>query len=284
MSQISEVKKQLLSSPTKSKPIDKRSPLEPQMAFGAYTARIISDDLNIRISAPLPEDFSFGISSNWSAPFEESMIKNSKIGGALSLGGYTGLIQAMTAQTWNSSSGIEISLPFVFVSRNNPLVEIRDPIMKLMKLASPRADTAFSLLTPPGPTITMDALKELFGALVDFTKNEIVTAADGVAGALFDRDAFFRSFTNLQSSSQIKSNINATMDNLVRNRIDLSLGRFIYFKNIIINGVELEFNSILSEAEFNNFPWRCTARVSFKTFVTPVLRDIENIFLAPPGA
>jgi len=249
-----------------AKPSSSSSTNSPSVNVAPYTVTVVSqlNEKAIVVNAPLPEDFSFSINSNYSAPFEDSgLVSGSKLQGAASFAGFTGLIQAMSAQLWTSSTGVEITLPFNFVSRNNPLTEVRTPILNLLKLCSPRAETSFSLLTPPGPTLDKTKILDVAQAFLGLT----LTEAGSVIGLVSDSER----------ESKL-AGIQATFESAIKNPISLAIGRFIYFSNVVITGVDIQFTSVLSENQFLNFPWKVSANVSFRTFVTPTYRDLERIF------
>lgn len=107
---------------------------------------------------PMPEQMSFSVASNYDTPFSQGIIRGS-IGEGLSnfakaFGVTNGVTQGMTAQIWQGTNDIELSLTFELVAVNDAEQDVMTPIRNLMKLTMPNASELGGFLTPPGPTLS----------------------------------------------------------------------------------------------------------------------------------
>jgi hypothetical protein len=104
-----------------------------------------------KVEAYVPETFQLAVTSQFGQPFGQG-ISNSTVGTAtkmLGLGALTS--QSMTAQIWEGTQPIEITLELELVAESSPKEEVLEPIKKLLAMTMPsRGGTGF-LLDPPGP-------------------------------------------------------------------------------------------------------------------------------------
>lgn len=98
----------------------------------------------------VPETFQIAVTSQFSQPFGQG-ISNSTAGQATKAWmGRALTSQSMTAQVWEGSQPIEITLEIEFVAETDPKKEVLEPIKKLLKMTMPSKDGS-NLLRPPGP-------------------------------------------------------------------------------------------------------------------------------------
>lgn len=231
-----------------------------------YTVQISCHDLNVAFVGFLPEQITLDVNSSYNTPFEDLAIGNGgMLGGALSLGGSSGMAQAMTIQVWQGSSGLEMALPITLVAKVNPHLEIRDPLLSLYKLVSPQADGKYSLMTPPGPSLKVgDRLKSVVSSAVDSAGNILkdVVGLDNSGGDGHFLDSVKDAFTEG-----------------LRNQISIKIGEFLYFDSVVVKGISTQWDSLIDKA--TGMPWKCTVTVQFCTLYNPVLNDLYQIFGAP---
>ena len=89
----------------------------------------------------LPEEFEFGVSSNYEQPFAEAM--NDLISSAPVVGSRlskTTRITSpfLTASYWQGSEVSDMSVTLIFEADSDPLEEVRKPILDLLSLVTPR--------------------------------------------------------------------------------------------------------------------------------------------------
>jgi hypothetical protein len=104
-----------------------------------------------KVEAFVPETFQLAVTSQFNQPFGQG-IQNSTVGTAakmLGLGALTS--QSMTAQVWEGTQPIEMSLELEFVAESDPTAEVLQPIKELLKMTMPSKGGGGFLLDPPGP-------------------------------------------------------------------------------------------------------------------------------------
>lgn len=115
-----------------------------------YEVKIVQEGGG-RVKAYVPETFQLAVTSQFNQPFGQG-IQNTTVGTLskmLGLGALTS--QSMTAQIWEGTQPIEMSLELEFLAYNDPAAEVRDPIKELLKMTMPSKRGFGFLLDPPGP-------------------------------------------------------------------------------------------------------------------------------------
>jgi hypothetical protein len=119
-----------------------------------------------KVSTSLDETLAIGLSSQWSAPFENVMqeaaagaAEKSGMGGRVTGGASAGM-QALglkakyrdtSFQTWQSSDPVRFTIPFTLVAVKSAKADIKDKVVNLLKLVAP---TQFGpILKAPGPVM-----------------------------------------------------------------------------------------------------------------------------------
>lgn len=115
---------------------------------------------------PLDETFALSMGSQWAAPFENVLQEAINAGAtAVGIGGKTQGFASLaatafgiraknkytSAQIWQSSDPMEITVPFTFIANTDPATEVRDKVKKLLMTCAP--SEAGGLLAAPGPTL-----------------------------------------------------------------------------------------------------------------------------------
>lgn len=243
----------------------------PKQSKGlAYIITFTGADFNggkgLTISAYLPENINLSVNAAYGTPFEAlqpAKLIGETLGGEMgqavaSISGASMMIQAATIQVWQSSSGIEMSIPLIITDDKDPR-NITRTIMKLYQLMSPSAENLFSLMTPPGPTFeSLDKLKQIATSL----GREV---GDLVTGQ--DKNSFVEDVKNVLKQG-------------LKNQIRVRIGNYLEFPSVIIKGVDTNFTNYLSGAEFDNRPWRADVTVNFATLWNPSIQDMVKIFKA----
>jgi hypothetical protein len=105
-----------------------------------------------KVEAYVPETFQLAVTSQFGQSFGQG-ISNSTVGTAAKAVGLGALTsQSMTAQIWEGTQPIEITLELELVAESNPKEEILEPIKKLLAMTMPSRGAGGFLLDPPGPS------------------------------------------------------------------------------------------------------------------------------------
>ncbi len=114
----------------------------------------------------IEETLSVNLGSQWSAPFENILGDLAKAGagaagipgkvtGGVDLAGKALGLQVKrretSAQIWQSSDPMQLTIPFTFIAVNNARKDVRDKAVALLKMVAPSQEGM--LLKAPGPTI-----------------------------------------------------------------------------------------------------------------------------------
>lgn len=195
----------------------------------------------ITLETPLPENFMFGLTSNFDRPFAQPL--SQLAGDAAGMGaeaalaeqgtrastGMTSVVKYLSAAVWSSGSELTFDIPFVIHAYSNAQLEVVDVVKKLLQLAAP--DEAAGFLKAPGPYIAnFDAIK------------------NGDYGANYQ---------------------------LGGDDITLSIGRFIVFNPCIIRNVQCTFDT---QFDSTGAPLSAMVNVTFESYYTTTKADVEKLF------
>ena len=209
------------------------------MALDPYSLYIDAPTARARpisIAANLPDSFEFSITSDYDTPF--ASLLQDKV--QRFLPGAKIMSQLQTAQIWQGSAPIEISLPILIAADRNPRKEIVDVVADLFSLVLPYRDGR-SFLRSPGPRLAASG-SDIAGAI----------AGDG------------------DSAVQALDSIG------IEGLTSIHIGNFVYFPNVVITNVS---NSYETMFDVNGKPMKATLNVTFRTFLVPTYQDIDKIFL-----
>jgi hypothetical protein len=128
------------------------------------------DNSSATFTTPLSENVSLRIGSDWSDPLSKatenagewadkkaaSISKKAAVvlqaaKGAATAAGLTAKNKFLSAQVWQSSTPISISIPFLFVANKSAKTDVVDKVRVLMKSAAPSQQGP--LIVAPGPSI-----------------------------------------------------------------------------------------------------------------------------------
>jgi hypothetical protein len=127
---------------------------------------------SMNFESTVEETLALNISSQWAAPFENLLAdfgsklegggsKAGRIAAAASLATKATGIQVrpkfLTAQIWQSSTPMTLTIPFTFVAINSATNDVYLKVRNLMKLAAPSQDNDL-MISAPGPTIVGEAI------------------------------------------------------------------------------------------------------------------------------
>lgn len=205
-----------------------------------HKVRITSTSLKEPISAYLPDTVTMTVASDWSAPFAEAT--EGKLNTLATLFGASLKTRSSTVQTWQGSSPIEVTIPFVLTAESNPRDEIMEPINQLMKLCLPSEKNGRYL--PPGPNFR------------NYLRNN-ATSDSSV-------------------DKSIRSMIKATKDiGAAGERITVQIGKFMYFDDVVMLSVTPTFSS--QRLHHTGQPLKAEVEITFRKYTTSVKDDLDKI-------
>ena len=113
---------------------------------------IISSEIHGDVIAAIPEDYSISLEAEW------GQLSDRGGGGTLSivaseLTGYSTVSRMSSAQAWQGSAPIDISLSLLFQAEVDAKREVVEPIKRLSRMALPRSAGSAEFLIPPGSRV-----------------------------------------------------------------------------------------------------------------------------------
>lgn len=160
------------TKPAGSNPMGRRSLVKPDIPSIYKATLIVKRDGKklLTISTVMPENFGFGLSTNFDNPFNQpisdiagrgSQAISTVAKGVTALTGMTTFNKYLSGAVWTGGSLFTLDLPFVLQAYSNPKTEVLDKMKKLMQSVAP--SEIGGMLLAPGPHISPDGLES--GAL-----------------------------------------------------------------------------------------------------------------------
>jgi hypothetical protein len=238
----------------------------------AYKVYIFTDNASrgknreaLFVEAFLPEDFSFAIGSEWSAPFAEGTNNNAMnlLGQAL---GTKFTTQGLTALFWSGSSNLDLTLPLVFTAESN-YNDVQKPIRDLIKLSLPTINS-WNFFSAPGPTVkNIDEIAEQGKKILENTGKDLQASKDpGKFSSASENSLLELGRSALKNFGQA---------DIYNNRIQLWLGNFMRFPSVVVKSVDQNYKTIMDPS---GVPMAVTVNVTFSTHMTPSAQDFEAYF------
>lgn len=250
----------------------------------------------------LNESFSYSASAEYQAPFQIVMGAGGLVN-VMSLLGAKMMAPVMTAQLWAGSETPEFTMQVDLVANTDPLAEIKQPILNLLKMVTPSTKkdekSGATILESPGPSLdpnkVWEQLKSAFPALGSL--EDFISGDEGTQSAAKQQTGL----TNAQAAAknQPAAKQSATIDtsekegstpsdgsdsmfesgywisNVLKNQISISIGTYLYFPSVVVTNVECEFMHQLGP---NGWPMQATVTINFKPMFLPTQNDLESIF------
>lgn len=248
----------LATTSTNSNAIDR----SPNAAYSINFFSQLYNGESIAVTAYLPERVNMSVTSEYGTPFMNLAPANlmGEVGGGALAGimGTTGMIQAMSIKVWQSSQGLTLQVPLVFMSDTDPKENLIN-IMNLYKLSVPSSPGGpFGLLRAPGPNYAgLDKLKKI-GASLGRELGDLVTGQE--------QNNFTQDVVNVLKEG-------------IQNQISVTIGTYLKFDSVVVDNVDVDFESIISAPQYGGRPWKAEVNVQFSTLMTPSLEDMYNIFM-----
>ena len=251
-----------------------------------YAVVIHSETLGITIRAPMPEDVSFDLAAQYEAPFSQGISLSQGLTNFMRVTGMSTTRQIMTAQIWQGNTDIQFSIPLVLQAETDEMEDVLKPLSQLMKLMLPKRGPG-GLMMSPGPHIDLqlvakkgeeaaNAIQDTFsGAVTGSLEIGGMLAKAGVTGdiSLKDLQAQRDAAEKRSSSSDIADN---AINQATVGKISLAIGTWMVFPSVVVVDVQQVQKT---QPLASGIPQRVDVTVTFKTFVLPMVEDLEKMYL-----
>lgn len=237
----------------------------------------------ITVSAPMPDSFTFDTRSEYQAPYAQGLFGNGAISNLAKLGGLRLTTQALTAQIWQGSTETELGLELEFHAETDPDLEVRQPILSLLRLSTASIDPSTGALKSPGPQVNIDDA----GQITADAGNQLANTGKQIGNALISvlRPARLNSennsFNGRNSSStppQVQSGLGGAeyWKNRIRNQISIQIGRYAFFDSVVISNVQKTYGHQIHGP--TGLPMYAKVSFQFKPLFLLVQGDLDQIF------
>ncbi len=262
-----------------------------------YLIMILCPDLGIKVVGYIPENISFQVGSSFSAPFADVSgysfvpgIGSSMQNIAVASTGSTGMTQAQSIQIWQSTSGIELSLPIQLIAESSVRAEIIEPYLALSELALPYEAPGDLVMKTPGAQFNaMDAV----GALTNNISNVVSQNASSAIGWALGANNLGQTKDPQWSSisSDIQSSISSAVQQGFKYTTTVVLGDFLIFPQIVVTNVQMNFESLMVGAQTKPGsqssppdigPGKATLDFSFRTQFNMTIQELIKMFRGDP--
>lgn len=251
------------------------------------------------VTAPMPESFSMDTAASYETALPQSFTNNNAINLVGSVFGTRMAVQALTAQLWKGNSETDLNLMLEFQTEVDPVADVRNPIVNLLKMTMPSTSSSTGLLTSPGPQLD---LNQLGGIAVDFLKtsgNSALTVASAAGNKLLSAfgapNVQVGQLNNTSTSSNDGANSTIPATNQknpslgtaaywksrVKNPISITLGNHMRFDSVVITHVNQTYASDFDS--LTNLPHHCVVQISFRPLFMLTQQDLDDIFINPSG-
>jgi hypothetical protein len=259
----------------------------------------------IVIEAPIPDSFAFDVGASYEQMLPQGFTNNTVVNTAAALTGTRLAVQALTAQLWGGNTDSELSMELEFHTETDPYYDVRTPIVNLLKLTMPTIDTKSGFLGSPGPqidfskagTIFSDAastagndLGSILGGTTAGLENIAVSIWNSVTGGtafgttpksatMVDSNAQVANGQNNSTAQALQQNPNlgtaAYWNTMIKNKISISIGNYLYFDSVVITRVSQTFASNFDAQ--TGLPHNVRVAVSFKPLFMLAQQDLDTL-------
>lgn len=253
----------------------------------------VGSHAGITITAPMPDTFMYDAQSNFEAPYAKGLTGDGPVTNILAAIGYRATMQFLTANLWTGSQDSILTLEMEFQTESDPVLDVRAPILNLLKLATPGSDPNTGVLTSPGPSFNLTGSNVL--AVGADAIDNLGTTGAALSGVTKVANVISSSMRNLATTSTSGTNASVAATNpsaatmttgaywtaKMKNVISIKLGNYCYFDNVVITNVQQTFASNFDT--LTGWPHHVKVTVQFKPTFMVVTQDLENIFINPNG-
>lgn len=275
-----------------------------------YIVTIIQDgNPAIVVEAPIPDSFAFDVGASWEQMLPQGFFSSKAINIASALAGTRLSVQALTAQMWAGNTDAELSMQLEFHTENDPIQDVRTPIVNLLKLTMPSIDTKSGFLGSPGPQLDFSKTSQVFSDAA----NSVITSGGNLVGSVVSAftstaEAAYeavKAYTGLGTqpkpstlqdgntnvpdgnndalTSTLQKNPNMGTakywNQFVKNKISISVGNYLYFDSVVITRVSQTFASNFDAQ--TGLPHHVVVSVGFKPLFMLAQEDLDTLFVNP---
>jgi hypothetical protein len=242
------------------------------------------------VTAPLPEDMAYDTASEYAAPFAQGMLSSGGLAQAASALGIRVTTQAMTAQLWQGATESEVTLDLQFQTISDPDLDVRQPVLQLLKFSAASIDTATGLLKSPGPRFSLEDTGKLLTAAGKTLLNELGSIGNA-AGSLINQFPNLKtdrplSGPNANPNSNQQTNTPPATQNglggaaywkgIVRNQITIQIGNYAYFDSVVILSAGETWSHQMDAR--TGLPLYAKVTIRFKPLFLVTQEDLDQIF------
>ncbi len=237
------------------------------------------------VIAPMPDSLAFDSSSEYETPFAQGLFGKSDVTQLASAAGIRLTTQALTAKIWQGSSENDLSLELDFHAETDPDVEVRQPILTLLKMATASIDTATGMLKAPGPRIDITDTGKILSEGASTLANEAsqVASALGSVFGLTKQGTLNSQTANLNGSSAAsKPAANGGLGGsqfwkgVIRNQISVQIGNYAFFDSVVIKNVQKTYSHQIDAR--TGLPMHAKVSIRFAPLFLVTQEDLDQIF------
>ncbi len=229
----------------------------------------------VEVIAPMPESFMFDTKSDYATPYAQGLFSGgsgmlAQLGKAAGqLGGIRLTSQALTAQLWQGSTETALGLELEFQTESDPDVDVRQPILALMRMCTAAINKESGMLISPGPSITLDSA----GAVVS---NVFSAAKNAITGEPPKQGSLAPEATAQNGRGETQSASVTALKKTIKNQISIQIGRYIFFDSVVISNVQTTYSNQIDDK--TGLPIHAKVALSFTPLFLVVQSDLVNIF------
>lgn len=230
--------------------------------------------LNLDLHFYLEEAIVFGVTANYSQPFAQALTGRDSVSNFMAMFGVIPLTQFLTTELWYGSSSIEFSLNFVLNAEASGQSDVTNQIQTLLSLVMP-GQTKQGFLTTPGPYMGRKT-----NVPPNTAQNTVGSAIKGGAKQLGSAGVTVLSgqvYKGLQQAGTAVHTFQKTVRTVYGtvNKVSLSLGNFMMLPEVVVTSVNPTVRTLF---DANGQPMYASVQVGFKTYRTPVIKDLARYF------
>lgn len=261
----------------------------------------------IVVEAPMPDSFAFDVGATYEQMLPQGLVNNAVMNIAAAATGTRLAVQALTAQLWAGNTDSELSFELDFHTEVDPVQDVRTPIVNLLKLTMPTINTQSGFLGSPGPQVdfskagakfdtAVSSVSSSIGSVLGGFKDAAVNFAQSAMPNLFGTPSKSGSLTDTNSQAtdganntiakQIQQNPSlgtaAFWNSIIKNKISIAIGNYLYFDSVVITRVSQTFASNFDAA--TGLPQHVRVAVAFKPLFMLAQEDLDTLFVSPTGS
>ena len=160
----------------------------------------------------VPESFTFSYGSAWVPAMSGGLIPSESFNKLLALTGNSSTNQVQSLKLWQGAAGdVAFTLTFELTAYSDPIADVLNPLITLSTMAMPGSNMK-GLIFAPGPYLDPLKAKQLLDDLA-----ESVASSDKKPKWVLEEN--------------------------MKNKISISVGRWAYFRNVVITNISYELHA-----------------------------------------